>query len=291
MRAAVLQLSSQQDLSENLRRVGALVDEASGAGAEFLVLPENFAFMGPEEEKFALAEPLTGSEPTGPIGQALGRLAEKHGVWIVGGGMPERSGNPKRPFNSSVLWGPSGKIAAVYRKLHLFDVELPDGSSYRESNGTSPGDAVVTASLRAEDSVQGVADATAGAPSDPSEPVTVGMTICYDLRFPELFRQLTGKGARVITVPAAFTLATGKDHWHALLRARAIENQVFVLAAAQHGKHPLGRQTYGKSLIVDPWGDILAQCSDTEGFALARLDFRYQDKVRTALPCLGHRRL
>jgi predicted amidohydrolase len=201
---------------------------------------------------------------------ALFDAALRHGVWVLGGGMPERSDDPARPFNTSVLVSPKGKVAATYRKVHLFDVSLADGSSYRESAATSAG----TESLTAE--VLGV---------------RVGLSVCYDVRFPELYRRLVDQGARVVTVPSAFTLATGKDHWHVLLRARAIENQVYVLAPAQHGKHPRGRQTFGKSLIVDPWGEVVAQCSEGEGMATADLDFAYQDSVRTSLPSLLHRRL
>src|SRR5262249_2575383 len=155
---------------------------------------------------------------------------------------------------------PNGAIVATYRKVHLFDVEIPHGPTLRESAATMPGETEVTVARVRE--------------------VPLGMTVCYDVRFPELYRLLPARGARIVPVPAAFTLTTGKDHWHVLLRARAIENQVFVVAPAQHGKHPKGRQTYGKSLVIDPWGDVLAQCGEGEGFCLARLDFEYQDRVR-----------
>lgn len=267
MRAAVIQLSSQDDVEANLGRVRALVTEAARAGAELVALPENFAFMGGEGEKSAIAE---STEEPGPITRAILEAARASRVWIVAGGMPEASGDPARPFNTSLLVAPDGRITARYRKIHLFDVDLPDGSRHLESGGTSAGSEPV------------VAEALG---------VQLGMTICYDLRFPELYRRLVAGGARVVTVPAAFTLTTGKDHWHVLLRARAIEDQVFVLAPAQHGRHPKGRTTYGKSLIVDPWGDVLAQCAEGEGFALARLDFSAQDRVRAALPCLSHRRM
>ncbi len=280
MKAAVVQLSSQGDVEQNLRRVRALVGAAAGEGAELVVLPENFAFLGEsEEDKRRVAEPVASQLPPGergPILQTLVELATKHRVHLVGGGMPERSEDPARPYNTSVLVAPTGELVATYRKIHLFDVDLPDGTSLKESNGSSAGAVPSIAPLRR---------------SGPVGDVPLGMTVCYDLRFPELFRKLVDGGARVVSVPAAFTLTTGKDHWHVLLRARAIEDQVFVLAAAQHGKHPRGRQTYGKSLIVDPWGDVLAQCGEGEGIAVARLDFAYQDRVRAALPCLAHRRL
>jgi predicted amidohydrolase len=268
MRAAVIQLSCQEDVSHNLARAGSLADEAAAGGATLIVLPENFAFMGDEADKRRIAERLDGG---GPIVHWLAALAARTRAYVIGGGMPEQSADPARPYNTSVLMGPDGRIAGAYRKLHLFDIDLPDGSqAYRESRSTCAGD---------EASVVAAGD------------MRLGMTVCYDLRFPELYRRLSADGARVVTVPAAFTLMTGKDHWHALLRARAIENQVFVLAAAQHGKHPGGRQTYGKSLIVDAWGDVIAQASDGEGYAIATLDFAAQDRVRAALPCLQHRRL
>ena len=273
MRAAVIQLSSQDDVAANLARATALIDRAARAGAELVVLPENFAFMGEEAQKRAIAEdvrPSPSGAPAGPILGALVAAARASHVFVIGGGMPEASGDAARPYNTSVLVTPSGEVAAAYRKIHLFDVDLPDGTSLKESAATTAGAAPVVALV-------------GGAP--------VGMTVCYDLRFPELYRALGALGARVVTIPSAFTLTTGKDHWHVLMRARAIENEVFVLAAAQHGKHPRGRQTYGKSLIVDPWGDVLAQCGEGEGFAVADLDFAYQDRVRAALPCLSHRRL
>ena len=268
MRAAVIQLSSQDDVALNLSRVGHWVAQAAAAGAELVTLPENFAFMGEEAHKRELAERLDGAFP-GPILSALGQAAQANRVWLLGGGMPEKSDDPARPYNTSVLLDPQGAIAATYRKVHLFDVSLPDGTSLRESAATSAGGEPVTAEVSG---------------------VRFGLSICYDVRFPELYRRLVEQGARVVTVPSAFTLTTGKDHWHALLRARAMENQVYVLAPAQHGKHPRGRLTYGKSIVVDPWGEVVAQCSEGEGFALARLDFDYQDRVRNALPALLHRR-
>jgi predicted amidohydrolase len=268
--AAVVQLSSQDDVAANLARVTHWVTEAAKAGAKLVALPENFAFMGEEEHKRAAAEDVEAA--SGPILTALARTAEANGVFVVAGGMPEKSSDPERPYNTSLLVGPTGCVLAKYRKIHLFDVDLPDGTKLEESRATGRGGVELQ-------SLASIGD------------VRLGMTICYDLRFPELYRALTAAGARIVTVPAAFTVTTGKDHWHVLLRARAIEDQLFVLAPAQSGKHPKGRQTYGKSLIVDPWGDVLAQCGEGEGFALARLDFEAQDRVRASLPCLAHRRL
>src|ERR1019366_7215797 len=240
MRVAVVQLNAQDVVAENLARVSHWVAQAAAAGGHLIALPENFAFFGEEAQKRDIAERLDGAFP-GPILSALAESATKHGVWIVGGGMPERSDDTARPYNTSVLVDPNGSIAATYRKVHLFDVSLADGTSYRESAATSAGSEPVTAPLLGS---------------------RLGMTVCYDVRFPELYRKLVDQGARVVTVPAAFTLTTGKDHWHVLLRARAIENQVYIVAPAQHGKHPRGRVTYGKSVIIDPWGEVVAQCSE-----------------------------
>lgn len=266
--AAVVQLSSQDDLTQNLARVRDLALRARDEGAELVALPENFAFMGEEEKKRSIAEDIDGS---GEIMTTLRSTAIALGVWIVAGGMPEKSDDPARPFNTSILVSPSGEVVARYRKIHLFDVDVPGAGPLTESAATQAGSEPCLAEVRG---------------------VQLGMTVCYDVRFPELYTKLALGGARIVTVPAAFTLMTGKDHWNVLLRARAIENEVFVLAPAQAGKHPKGRHTYGKSLIVDPWGDVLAQVGGSgEGVAVARLDFAYQDEVRRALPCLSHKKI
>jgi deaminated glutathione amidase len=272
--AAVVQLNCQEDVTKNLARVRHWASEASHAGARVVALPENFAFMGEEATKRAIAEDIDAASP-GPIVSTLRDVASKAGVYLVAGGMPEKSGDADRPFNTSLLISPEGAVVARYRKIHLFDVDLADGTSLKESRATTAGPAAELAIARVDGAL-------------------LGMTVCYDVRFPELYRALERKGARVVTVPAAFTLTTGKDHWHVLLRARAIENQVFVLAPAQTGKHVHARgarQTYGKSLIVDPWGDVIAQCGEGEGMAVARLDFAYQDSVRAGLPSPRHARL
>lgn len=271
--SAVIQLSSQDDVTVNLEKVRDRVLEAGRAGAELVALPENFAFMGEETKKREIAEKVD-SDATGPIMTALRHAARDARVWLVAGGMPEASGDPDRPFNTSLLFEPDGRLVTRYRKVHLFDVDLPDGTKLLESGATTAGSEPCVTEIG----------------SRAGKPIGLGMSICYDLRFPELYRKL-GREVRIVTIPAAFTLTTGKDHWHVLLRARAIENQVFVLAPAQHGKHPRNRQTYGKSLIVDPWGDVLAQCAEGEGVAFARLDFAAQDRVRASLPCLDHRRM
>ncbi len=268
---AALQISSQADVDENLSRVAVWVGEAARRGARLVLLPENFAYLGDEEGKRAIAEELSlEGHAKGPIAARLEALARSHGVYILAGGMPERSSDPDRPYNTCVVVSPEGRISALYRKIHLFDVDIAADRSYRESVATMPGDEprVVTV-----------------------EGLRVGLSICYDVRFPELYRALSAAGAEVMVVPAAFTVATGKDHWHVLLRARAIEAQAYVIAAAQWGKHPRGRQTYGKSCIIDPWGEIVAQASEGEGVITAAIERHYLAQVRAALPSLKHRRL
>jgi predicted amidohydrolase len=265
--AGVVQVTSGADLEHNLSRCAALVAEAAKMGAKLVVLPENFAFLGEHETaKMAVAEAVPGD---GRILSAMRAVASKHAVDLVLGGMPEAV-SATHVHNTSVYLDARGEIRGIYRKIHLFDVAIPDGAVYKESNSVKPGDEAV------------VVPATFGG---------VGLTICYDLRFPELYRTLVRDGARILTVPAAFTLHTGRDHWHPLLRARAIENLAFVLAAAQFGRHNAKRVTYGHACIIDPWGHVLAEVGDREGVAVAELDFDYQDRMRRELPALEHRRL
>jgi predicted amidohydrolase len=265
--AAVLQLSSQGAVAENLERLDTLVSDAARAGARLVVLPENFAFMGSESDKRAIAERV--GDEAAPIQAALRQLARREAVTLVAGGFPERTDDPARPYNASLVVDPTGRQIACYRKIHLFDVEL-GSESHRESAATLPGREVVSTDV---------------------EGFEVGLSICYDLRFAELYRKLVERGAEVLTVPAAFTLNTGKEHWHVLLRARAIETQCYVLAAAQWGSHPLGRNTYGHALVADPWGTIIAECSDKIGFVVARLEKAFLRQVRTRIPVQAHRRL
>ena len=268
---AAIQLSSQDDVDANLTQCRQWVERAAQAGAKLVVLPENFAYFGPDETRARVAEPLTSSEAgSGPIQTALSRWARELGLTLVGGGMPTRSDDPKRPYNTCVVVAPDGRLAAHYNKVHLFDVSLADGTELCESASTTPGTSL--SGVR----VGGFA---------------VGLSICYDLRFPELYRGLVDGGAEVLLVPAAFTLHTGKDHWEPLLRARAIESQSWVVAAAQYGTHPRGRRCYGHSLVIDPWGAVVAQCPDRTGFALATIDREYLEQVRRGLPSLKHRRL
>jgi predicted amidohydrolase len=267
VRVAVVQMSSQEQLDANLAELGRLVGEAGRRGAEVVLLPENFAYMGPEPGRRDVADEL--ATTAGPVTSTLRRLAQRHGAWIIAGGMPERSADPERPYNTCAVFGPDGELRGRYRKIHLFDVELGDGAEYRESTVTTAGSEAVVLDI-------------AG--------LKIGLSVCYDLRFPELYRRLGALGAEVLVVPAAFTLATGKDHWHVLLRARAIENQAYVLAAGQWGQH--GRRlTFGKSCIIDPWGEIIAQASEGPGVAVADIDRGLLASVRARLPVLRHGRL
>jgi predicted amidohydrolase len=263
---AAVQLSSQADVAQNLAVCERLVAEAAGRGARIVVLPENFAFMG--EERGSVAEKL--GDLGAPIQGALAGYARRAGIFVVGGGMPERSDDPGRPFNTVVCFSPSGELVGSYRKIHLFDVELPDGTPVCESARMLPGASPTVVEL---------------------DGFRVGLSICYDVRFPELYRALSDRGAELLLVPAAFTLQTGKDHWHVLLRARAIEAQAYVVAAAQWGKHPMNRLTYGHALVADPWGTVTAEASDGLGFALATIEAERLSNVRRSLPSLAHRRL
>jgi predicted amidohydrolase len=276
---AAVQMCTTADLEANLRRARALAEQAVERGAKLVVLPEVFAWRGSRADEPSATTPIPG-----PVSDFLRRLAADLATVLVGGSFLERAGEGGKSYNTSLVVLPDGTIAARYRKIHLFDVDLPDGTKLLESGATRAGTEPVVAEIAGPKG--GLDSGSTG-----TGPVKLGMTICYDLRFPELYRKLVNEGVRIVTVPAAFTLTTGKDHWHVLLRARAIENQVFVLAPAQHGRHPRGRATYGKSLIVDPWGDVLAQCAEGEGFALAHLNFGAQDRVRASLPCLSHRRM
>ena len=282
LRAAAVQMCSTEDVAGNLERATALVHEASRQGAELIGLPENFAYLGSDKDhKTSLAETLdagggggAGKTPEGSILQTMRRLAIDTGTWLLLGGFPERvPGHDDRLANTSVLLDPRGDVRAHYRKIHLFDVEVPGGHRFCESDTVVRGDTPV------------LAETPWG---------RLALSICYDLRFPELYRKLTSEGARMIAVPSAFTRETGKDHWHVLLRARAIENQAYLLAPAQWGFHGGGagkRASYGHAMIVDPWGVVLAECGERDSVAVATLDFDYQDRVRANLPCLSHRRL
>ncbi|MBW2731003.1 MAG: carbon-nitrogen hydrolase family protein [Deltaproteobacteria bacterium] len=266
IRAAVIQMCSRKNVAANLDQACTLCQQAHDQGAQLIVLPENFPLIATLKDKVNIAEDL--KEP-GPILERMTRLARDLQVSLLLGGVPMRAA-PGRCFNTSILVDAEGLICASYRKIHLFDIAIPDGAVFQESALVEAGKDVVTAEILG---------------------CRLGMTICYDLRFPELYRALVDAGCQVVSVPAAFTLHTGKDHWIPLLRARAIENQVYILAANQYGRHTPERFSYGKSCIIDPWGAIVAQVSDGDGVAVADLDLDYVKKVREELPCLNHRRI
>jgi deaminated glutathione amidase len=262
--AAAVQLNSTADRDRNLASADRLTRAAAAAGAQLVVLPEKWPCLGTPEQTAAGAEPFDG--PTLAWARATAR---ELGIDLVAGSFAERVEDRDRGSNTSVHVGPDGEVAAAYRKLHMFDVEV-GGRTYRESEHEAPGDEVVLST-------------TAGG-------VELGLSVCYDLRFPELYRILAVRGARVLIVPAAFTLATTREHWEVLLRARAIEDQCFVVAANQIGEHAPGIRSGGRSMIVDPWGVVLAQAPDTETFALAELDLERQAEIRRTLPSLANRR-
>jgi predicted amidohydrolase len=264
VRAGAVQLNSTEDTDRNLETANRLVREAAAMGAELVVLPEKWSVLGTPEQMTAGAEPLDGQF----IGWARSSAREL-GIDLVAGSIVERVEGQEKTANTSVHIGPDGEVRAVYRKMHMFDVEV-DGDVYAESATEEAGDEIVLSELDGG--------------------VRLGMTICYDVRFPELYRMLTVRGAQVISVPAAFTLATTRDHWEVLLRARAIENQCFVVAPNQIGPHPPGPRCGGRSMIVDPWGLVLAQAPDTEAAIVADLDFEMLERVRRRIPALTHRR-
>ncbi len=265
MRAAAVQLQSTNDRDRNLAAADRLARAAAADGAELVVLPERLDLRGSAQDYAAGAETLEGGRPL----EWATQLARELGIDLVAGSIAERREGHERVANTSIHAGPDGELKAVYRKIHMFDVEV-GGVEYRESEHSEPADEIVL--------------------SETSNGTKLGLTICYDLRFPELYRILTLKGARVVTVPANFTRVTGQAHWEVLLRARAIENQVFVIAPAQgRGSGPEG-DSYGNSMIVDPWGEILARAGgEGESFVAADLDLARQDEVRGKLPSLANR--
>jgi predicted amidohydrolase len=266
-KVAAVQMTSGEDVERNLTTALRLSEEAIADGAALVVLPECFALLGPEQQKLAIVESLPEG---GPILARFATLARARSAELVLGGFWERASDPKKVRNSCVHLGADGSVRAVYRKIHLFDVDLPDGTRLRESATVEPGSEPI------------VTDTRFG---------KLGLSVCYDLRFPELYRALVDRGAIALTVPSAFTLTTGKDHWHVLLRARAIEAQCYVIAAAQTGRHFGQRASYGHALICDPWGTVLSECGEGDGYAIASIEQAVIDRVRTALPSLTHRRL
>jgi deaminated glutathione amidase len=264
VRAAAVQLTSTEDLQRNLATADRLVREAAARGAQLVVMPEKWSVLGRAQAMQAAAQPLDG-----PWMEWARGVAAELGIDLVAGSFVERVSGRERSSNTSVHFAPSGELRAVYRKLHMFDVEV-DGTVYAESEHEQPGDEVVVSEL------------ASGA--------RLGMSICYDIRFPELYRELSAREATILAVPSAFTLATTRDHWEVLLRARAIENQCFVVAANQIGEHVRGMRSGGRSMIVDPWGVVLACAADAEGVILTELDFDALRDIRRRLPALTHRR-
>jgi predicted amidohydrolase len=264
VRAAAVQLNSTSDKGRNLETADRLVRRAAAEGAQLVVLPEKWPVLGTGSDLRDGAEPLDGPV----VGWARG-VARELGIDLVAGSVSERVPGEEKLRNTSLHVGPDGNVRATYRKIHMFDVEV-DGTVYRESDHEEPGD-------------EPVLSATA-------DGVELGLTVCYDLRFPELYRILAVRGARIITIPSAFTLATTRDHWEVLLRARAIENQAFVVAPNQIGEHAAGLRSGGRSMIVDPWGLVLALAPDEETVITAELDLDRQAGIRRRLPSLASRR-
>lgn len=263
MRASAVQLNSNQDKSRNIEIAERLVRRAAAQGAELVVLPEAFNVMGSPEQLVAGAETLDG-----PTLRWAGALAAELAVWLVAGSIVERVEGDDKLRNTSVLLDPDGGVRAAYRKIHMFDVEV-GGVTYKESEVEASGDEIVVADVG---------------------PLNVGLAVCYDLRFPELFRIMALRGARAFTLPSAFTVPTGRAHWETLIRARAIENQAFVIAAGQVGSHPPDHESYGHSMIVDAWGTVIAQAADqAEHVIVADLDLAAQEEVRAKLPSLANR--
>jgi predicted amidohydrolase len=265
IRVACIQQRSSDDIDDNVRQTSALIREAQKGGARFIATPENTCLMAPDggaklEKSFSEAE-----DPALP---AFCALANELDVWLLIGSLAIKV-SPTKTANRSFLIGPDGRVAARYDKIHLFDVNLPSGETYRESNTVHPGDDAVVANLPW---------------------ARIGLSVCYDLRFPQLYRTLAKAGAEILTVPSAFTETTGKAHWHVLLRARAIENGCFMVAPAQGGEHSNGRRTYGHSLIVGPWGDVLAEGGVDPGIVAAELDLAEIAAARGKVPALNHDR-
>ncbi len=268
-KVAAIQMASGPKVDANLREAGRLISQAAEAGAELIVLPENFAIMGIEEsDKIAVRE----TEGDGPIQTFLSDQAKQHNVWLVGGTIPMECDDPNKILAACIVYDNQGNFIERYDKIHLFDVDLVDtGENYIESETIEFGER----GLKVIDSPFG----------------KIGLAVCYDLRFPELFRGLLDLGAEIIVLPAAFTAATGKAHWESLLRARAIENLTYVIASGQGGYHLNGRATHGDSMIIDPWGAILNRIQHGTGFTLAEINIEYLRSRRKTFPCIQHRRM
>lgn len=266
---AVIQMCSGDDPAVNLERAAALLREAADQGAALSVLPENFALMSRDAERMRAEH---AERPgSGPWQDFAAEQAQRLGMWVVAGTIPIQAEDAARPLSACCLFDGAGTLVARYDKMHLFDVSLPGRKeSYRESATTTPGQAPV------------VAETPFG---------RLGLAVCYDLRFPELFRAMSAQGAEMIALPAAFTRATGEAHWYVLVRARAIENLCYLLASAQHGSHPGGRECYGHSMLVEPWGQVLAECRQGDGVLCHDIALDKLEGLRSGFPALDHRRL
>lgn len=264
LRIASIQMCSGQDIHANLEQAKYLIEDAAKQNAQLVALPENFSYLDREGKKIDAVEDLE----NGPAVRLLRELADSNSIYIVGGTVPLLAN--ERVTNTCLVFGPDGQIIARYDKIHLFDIQLDEAHAFMESRYIEAGKTPVTFEALG---------------------ATMGLSICYDLRFPELYRVLTSRGARVLFVPSAFTWRTGAYHWLALLRARAIENLAYVVAPAQFGRHNAERESFGHSVIIDPWGQILAQAPDRACTITSELNFAYQDQLRERLPCLNHRRI
>ena len=267
-RTAVIQMVSSADVETNLQITADLIQRAVADRAEFILLPENFAFMGHDEhDKVAILE----APGTGPIQEFLKTQAQQHAIWLMGGTIPLKASVPDKIRAACLLYNPTGECVARYDKVHLFDVSVASGGdeTYNESGTIEAGNEIVVITTPF---------------------ANIGMSVCYDLRFPELYRNMHAQGVNLITVPSAFTATTGKAHWETLLRARAVENLCYVIASNQGGKHINERETWGHSMIINPWGEILAQVPEGPGFACADINIEDLNKLRKSFPTLEHRK-
>src|ERR687893_2548883 len=264
LNVAIIQMNSQDDKQANIETALDLIERAAATGARLIALPEVWPYLGPDEVNRDQAETIPG-----PITELLAQRARRYGIYIHGGSIYEtRPGDPGM-YNTTVVIDPTGEIIARYSKIHMYDVVLDGVAKYQESASITPGDEIAITEI---------------------DGVAVGLTICYDLRFPELFRILALNGAQAIMLPAAFTLTTGKDHWEPLIRARAIENELYMIAPAQWGTHPPGKWCYGRSMVVDPWGTVVSTASDGVGIATAIIEPSRVEAVRRQIPSLANRR-
>ena len=266
---AAIQMVSTDTLSKNLELTEKLIEEAAAKKAKLITLPENFPLMGKQDkDRLAITEPFN----DGPLQLFLSEQSKRYKIWLLGGTVPLVSDNPEKVFATSLLFNPDGECIARYDKIHLFDVVLDkdDGESYRESKTFKPGNDIVVAQ---------------------TEIGNIGLSVCYDLRFPEMYRKMHNENVQIITAPSAFTATTGKAHWETLLKTRAIENLCYLIASNQGGIHANGRETWGHSMIVDPWGEILAEVKEETGIAIAKIDIEKQTNLRKRFPVLTHRKL